>query len=109
MGFAEWWQGLQRHLSRRSAQLLLGQRNLYILPSRFGSVWLLAAAALYLLGIHGRSNTPVLLCFLMLALMGLGLFLTHFNLQGMRLEVLPQELAFAGELQPYWIDVESGS
>ena len=109
MGFAEWWQGLQRRLSRRSAQLQLGQRNLYILPSRFGSVWLLAGAALYLLGIHGRSNTPVLLGFLMVALMGLGLFLTHLNLQGMRLQVVPQELAFAGEVHPYWIEVESRS
>ena len=109
MGFAEWWQGLQRRLSRRSAQLQLGQRNLYILPSRFGSVWLLAAAALYLLGIHARSNTPVLLGFLMVALMGLGLFLTHLNLQGMRLQVVPQELAFAGEVHPYTIEVESRS
>lgn len=111
MGFAEWWQGLlhgMRHrLSRRSPELMLGHRNLYILPSGFGCIWLLSTAALYVLGINSRSNTPVLLAFLMLGLMLLGLFLTHMNLQGLRLRVMPQESGFSGQELTYWIETES--
>jgi len=107
MGFAEWWQGLQRRLSRHSPQLTLGHRNLYIFLSRFGALWLLTAAVLYLLGTQAKSNTPVLLAFLMLSLLGLSLFLTHLNLQGLELEVQPQQACCAGEQHPYWIQVRS--
>ena len=103
MGFAEWWQGLQRRLSRTTPQLVLGHRNLYILPSSFGGLWLLSCIVLYLIGINGGSNSPVLLAFLMAGLLLISLFLTHFNLQGLKLQVLPQRLSFAGQDQVYAI------
>ncbi len=103
MGFAEWWQGLQRRLSRTTPQLVLGHRNLYILPSSFGGLWLLSCIVLYLIGINGGSNSPVLLAFLMAGLLLISLFLTHFNLQGLKLEVLPQRLGFADQDQVYAI------
>lgn len=101
MRCVEWWQGLQKHMSRDSHQVLLGHRNLYILPSGFGSLWLLSASALYLVGINARSNTPVLLAFLMLAVLFLSLFLTHLNLQGLELRALPQAVCCADEIHPY--------
>lgn len=89
MGFAERLpQTLQRRLSRREAQLNLGLRNLYIVPSSFGGLWLLTGGILYLVGINGRSNGPVLLSLLMLGLLLLNLFLTHLNLQGLELTSL---------------------
>lgn len=107
MRCAEWWKGIQKRLSRNSPRLVLGHRNLYILPSRFGSLWLLSAAALYVLGINGRSNTPVLLAFLMLAVLLLSLFLTHLNLQGLELRALPQPACCADEIHPYTIETIS--
>lgn len=108
MPFANWWQGLQRRLSRRTPELRLGHRNLYILPSGFGGLWLLTAAVLYLLGINSRTNSPVLLAFLMAALMLLSLFLTHLNLQGLGLREVPQQGPFlAGEQSSYWIETSS--
>ena len=107
MPFAEWWQGLQRKLSRRSAELHCGHRNLYILPSRFGGLWLLTTGVLYLLGINSRSNGPVLLAFVMGALLLLSLFLTHLNLQGLRLQALPQRPCLAGEATIYCFETHS--
>lgn len=86
MGFAERLpRALQRRLSRREPSLTLGLRNLYIVPSRFGGLWMLSGAILYVVGINGRSNGPVLLSLLMLGLLLLNLFLTHLNLQGLDL------------------------
>ena len=107
MPFAEWWQGLQRKLSRRSAELHLSHRNLYILPSRFGGLWLLTAGVLYLLGINSRSNGPVLLAFVMGAVLLLSLFLTHLNLQGLSLTALPQRPCLAGEPTTYCLETHS--
>ena len=107
MPFANWWQGLQRKLSRRSTKLQLNHRNLYILPSRFGGLWLLTAGVLYLLGINSRSNGPVLLAFVMTAVLLLSLFLTHLNLQGLSLLALPQHACLAGEATCYRLETHS--
>jgi len=98
MGFAERLpKALQRRLSRREAVLQLGLRNLYIVPSSFGGLWLLGGGVLYLVGINGRSNGPVLLSLLMLALLLLNLFLTHLNLQGLELRALQGHTSCADE------------
>ena len=107
MHFVRWRQVLERRLSRRTNLLILGHRNLYIFPSRFGFLWFLASGLLYLVGINTRSNGPLMLSFLMGSLMLLALFLTHFNLQGLELEALPQPLGFAGESFRFRIQARS--
>ncbi|MEB3165733.1 MAG: hypothetical protein VKO65_03600, partial [Cyanobacteriota bacterium] len=69
----------------RGELLRLGRRNLYILPSRFGGLWLAGVLMQLLLGIQLGSNGPLLLGFLMLALFLLALPLTHRNLEGLEL------------------------
>ena len=96
MAFAErppsrwqrWQNQLQQRLSSQGLELRLHRRNLYILPTAFGAAWLLLVAIIYLLGIQSRSNGPVLLALLMLALLLLGPFLTHRNLEGLELRCL---------------------
>lgn len=81
-------------------RLRLGLRNLYILPSRFGWLWLAVLAMLQLVGIQMRSNGSLLLSDLMLGLFLLALHLTHFNLQGVELAVgdpLPVPVLARGE------------
>lgn len=107
MRFANWRSRLERRFSRRCLQVHLGHRTLYILPTGFGVLWLLAAAALYLLGTQAQRNTPVLLGFLMLSLEALALFLTHSNLQGLELKALDQEPCCAGDAHTYWLEVRS--
>ena len=89
-------QRLEGRLSRSESQIQLSLRNLYILPTGFGGLWLLATSVLYLLGINTSSNGPLLLAFLCTGLFLLSLFLTQFNLQGLRLETDSPSPSFAG-------------
>jgi uncharacterized protein (DUF58 family) len=77
-------------------ELRLGMRNLFILPTRFGWLWLGATLLLQLVGIQLERNGPLLLSFLMLGLFLLALHLTHFNLQGLELACGDPEPGFAG-------------
>jgi uncharacterized protein (DUF58 family) len=84
----------------------LGLRNLYILPTRFGWLWLAAAALLQVVGIQLQRNGPLLLSFLMLGLFLLALHLTHFNLQGLVLGCGAPEPGFAGATLHYPISLQ---
>ena len=98
---------LEQRLSREGTQLRLSLRNLYILPSSFGALWLLSTAFLYLIGINSGSNGPLLLAFLCTGLFLLSMFLTQFNLHGLELRIDQPAAGFAGELIPYPIQLIS--
>ena len=85
----------------QAERLRLGLRNLYILPTRFGWLWLAAMLMLQMVGIQMRSNGPLLLSDLMLGLFLLALHLTHFNLQGVELAVGDPLPGFAGASLAY--------
>ena len=85
----------------QGAQVQLGLRTLYIVPTRFGWLWLGATAGLQLLGIQMQRNGPLLLSFLMLGLFLLTLHLTHLNLQGLELACADPPPGFAGSPLAY--------
>lgn len=70
---------------QQGERVRLRMRNLYILPTRFGWLWLAGTVLLQLVGIQLQSNGSLLLSFVMLSLFLLALHLTHFNLQGVEL------------------------
>ena len=78
-----------------SADLVLGLRSIYIIPSRFGALWLCGTALLLLVAIQTGSNSTLLLAFLMLGLMLLAMFLTHDTLQGLSLHGSESQPGFA--------------
>jgi uncharacterized protein (DUF58 family) len=86
---------------QQGERLQLRLRNLYILPTTFGALWLGGALLLQLVGIQTQRNGPLLLSFLMLTLQLLALHLTHFNLQGLELQCAGSEPGFAGEPLSY--------
>ncbi|WP_254979057.1 hypothetical protein [Cyanobium sp. ATX 6A2] len=86
---------------QQGERLQLRLRNLYILPTSFGLLWLGGALLLQLVGIQTQRNGPLLLSFLMLTLQLLALHLTHCNLQGLELECARSEPGFAGEPLTY--------
>ena len=87
--------------AQRGDPLRLGLRNLYIVPTRFGWLWLGGAALLQLVGIQLRANGAILLSFLMFGVFLLSLHLTHFNLQGLELAGGDPPPGFAGETLAY--------
>ena len=82
-------------------QLRLGLRNLFILPTRFGLLWLAAAGLLQLVAIQMRSNGTLLLSFLLLGLMLLAMHLTHDALNGLELRCGEPSPGFAGQSVAY--------
>ncbi|MFM7362326.1 MAG: DUF58 domain-containing protein [Cyanobium sp.] len=88
-------------------QVRLGMRNLYIVPTRFGWLWLGGTVLLQLVGIQLERNGPLLLSFLMLGLFLLTLHLTHFNLQGVELACEEPAPGFAGRSLRYPLAVRS--
>lgn len=92
MAFASAQQLIKPH---RGERLRLGLRSLYILPTRFGWLWLAGTGLLQLVAIQSQRNGPLLLSFLMLGLWLLALHLTQFNLQGLELQCLAPAGGFA--------------
>ena len=90
-----------------SAEFCLGLRTLYIIPSRFGMVWLATAAFLLLVAIQTSSNSTLLIAFLLLGLMFLAMFLTHDNLQGITLRCGEFSPGFAAEPLNYLLVLDS--
>ena len=82
-------------------QLRLGLRNLFILPTRFGLLWLAAAGLLQLVAIQMRSNGTLLLSFLLLGLMLLAMHLTHDALSGLEMRCGEPSPGFAGQFLAY--------
>jgi uncharacterized protein (DUF58 family) len=85
----------------------LGLRTLYILPTRFGWLWLGGTLLLQLVGIQLQRNGPLLLSFLMLGLFLLTLNLTHFNLQGLELASGDPPPGFADAPLAYPLELRS--
>ena len=93
--------------SRPCAALKLGHRTLFIIPSRFGALWLAATALLLLVAVQTASNTTLLLAFVMLGLMALAMVLTHDTLHGLTLRCDQPSPTFAGEPASYPLLLES--
>ena len=90
------WQVDQLAPIHQGDTLRLGLRNLYIIPTRFGWLWLSAGLLLAVVAIQTQQNGPLLLGYLLLGLMMLALLLTHFNLQGLELRCASASPGFAG-------------
>ena len=91
----------------RGDRLRLGLRSLYIVPTRFGLLWLLATALLHLVAIQQRSNGTLLLSFLLLGLMLLAMHLTHDNLHGLELRCARPDPGFAAQAVTYPLRLHS--
>lgn len=79
----------------------LGLNNLFILPTRFGMLWLSGCLLLLVAGVQVQSNGPLLLGFLMLGLFLLTLHLTHLNLHGLELSCGSPSPGFARDPLTY--------
>ncbi|MEB3352249.1 MAG: hypothetical protein VKM01_07985 [Cyanobacteriota bacterium] len=83
------------------ASLKLGLRNLYIVPTGFGAMWLGTALLLLVVAVQTQANGPLLLGLLLLALELLALPLTHQNLEGLELSCAPPPAGPSGEPLAY--------
>ena len=96
-----------KRFSRRSTGIKLGYKNLYIFPNKFGFYWILASALLFILGTNFDTNITILISYLMVVIVIINLFLTHFNLHGLEISVKPQGISFAESPIRYKLNFKS--
>lgn len=80
----------------RSDQLLLTQRNIYILPTRAGLMLAATVLVLLLASINYQLNLGYLLTFLLAGCALVGMHVGHATLRGLQLHLLPPEPQFLG-------------
>ncbi len=87
-----WWEARLP----RSDQLLLTQRNIYILPTRAGLMLAATVLLLLLASINYQLNLGYLLTFLLAGCALVGMHVGHATLRGLQLHLLPPEPQFLG-------------
>ncbi|WP_082525159.1 DUF58 domain-containing protein [Pseudorhodoferax sp. Leaf274] len=87
-----WWEARLP----RSDQMLLTQRNIYILPTRAGLMLGATVLVLLLASINYQLNLGYLLTFLLAGCALVGMHVGHATLRGLQLHLLPPEPQFLG-------------
>lgn len=87
-----WWDA--RHA--RTDQLLLTQRNVYILPTRAGLMFAVTLLVLLLASINYQLNLGYVLTFLLAGSAVVSMHITHGTLRGLHLHLKPIAPTFAG-------------
>jgi uncharacterized protein (DUF58 family) len=75
---------------------IVRQKRIYILPTRFGFVFLAGAILMILIGASYQNNLVNLLSYFMLSLIFIAMIQTHNNLKDIRVEALETEGGFKG-------------
>lgn len=78
------WHWLARRLPAARAQQL-GNRQLFILPTRMGMLYAMTTFAIFILGTNYQNNLVLFLAFLLASLFLAAIWLTHRNLCGLQL------------------------
>ena len=96
-----------KRFSRQSSNINLGLNNLYIFPNNFGFYWIFSFILIYILGTNLEANLTIFLSYLMIVILLINLFLTHFNLHGLELFSTEQDISFSDSEIKYSIILNS--
>ncbi len=91
--FRQWWQSRLPFTDTWT----LGQRNIYILPTRAGLTFALTLVVMLLAAINYQLNLGYALTFLLAGAGLASMHMTHGNLRGLTLHLRPGAAVFAGE------------
>jgi uncharacterized protein (DUF58 family) len=97
--FRHWWQARLP----LTDTWVLGQRNVYILPTKAGFTFLATLAVMLLASINYQLNLGYALTFLLAGAALVSMHITHGNLRGLTLHLRPTQPVFVGE--PALLDV----
>ena len=91
--FRQWWQSRLPYTDT----WVLGQRNIYILPTRAGLTFGLTLVVMLLAAINYQLNLGYALTFLLAGAALVSMHQTHANLRGLTLHLRPLASGFAGQ------------
>ena len=95
-----YWTFITRYLDKRQPAapgVILSQKLIFILPSRYGCWFMLLMILLYLLGTNYQNNLILLVMYLMLSLFLLSIVLTYQNMSMLKLQCHTVTELFSGE------------
>ena len=107
MQFVNQQKWFYRRFNKKTRRIKLGFNNLYIFPNLFGLYWILTIIFLYVLGTNLENNFTVFICYLMISVLLISLFLTHFNIHGLEILSTNQKVNFANSKINYKIILNS--
>ena len=107
MQFVNQQKWFYRRFNKKTRRIKLGFNNLYIFPNLFGLFWILTTIVLYVLGTNLENNFTIFICYLMIAVLLISLFLTHFNIHGLEIVSTNQKVNFANSKINYKIILNS--
>jgi len=90
-------QWIASHNPPQTGSILIHRRRLYILPTRFGYLYVFMLLALFLAAINYENSMAYILTFLLTALGIMTLWQTNKNLLGLEFELKTIKPVFAGE------------
>lgn len=96
-----WRRRFQRWVDRRmppAREVVLGHRNIFILPNRQGLGFVLVLVLLFIGAVNYESNLGFALVFLLVGMFVLSIFHTFRNVAGLRISGVPGTAVFAGEM-----------
>ncbi|WP_342807472.1 DUF58 domain-containing protein [Alteromonas sp. M12] len=104
-----WQSTAQRWLDRRIPEAnnyKLNYRSIFIFPSRFGGLFILLCVGLFILGTNYQNNLMIMLCYFLVSLFLLNLFIAYLNFAKLEIQLGKIQHGFAGEkLQiPIWFN-----
>jgi uncharacterized protein (DUF58 family) len=85
----------------KARSLVLGQRHIFIFPSRAGLWFLLALAVMLVAAINYQNNLAFALVFFLFSLLVVAILHTYANLAGLGLESLRARPVYAGEMAEF--------
>lgn len=107
MQFASKNKWFYRRSLKPSKRIKLGFNNLFVFPNKYGLYWIFSSLLIYILGTNLEVNITILISYLMIVILIINLFLTHFNLHGLELHSSKQNISFAKTKIKYYINLKS--
>jgi uncharacterized protein (DUF58 family) len=101
-----WTQWLARRMPPASS-ITLSHRSIFILPTKFGLLWLALVLLLYLFGTNYQNNLVIGLSILLFSLLNTCIFYSYRNLAGLTLMAQPVPQAYSGETLSFPIRLSS--
>lgn len=99
-GARQWARAMAQRIPARAEQVL-GQRQIFIVPNRYGLAFLGLILLIYVLGTNYQNNLMLGFAFWLLALFVLSILLTYHNLAGLRLQAGPVAMGWADDALTY--------
>lgn len=90
----------------RARQFTLGHKSIFIFPSKFGWLYVVLCLGIFILGTNYQNNLMQLLCFFLVALFLLNLFVAYLNFSKLAVQLGKTHHVYAGEQVqlPLWLN-----